>query len=358
MFPPTLQPFPVSYQQIALTGRLENNNGKLRFVLSNSSPQEFRGVCRISLGNDGDQKEIGQIEIALPPQETVLLQTNNIPLSGDQYTLAIFDQNGFRRFLKIAPLRRISDPTPVVAITLTPIQQRGKPNSVIGNPPPLPPEKYKADEPARGASLIQVQARLLANEESSDTFLLTLELHAQLPVKGATLAITAGKVNDKKPVSINPQAHVEFKLPEQLETELISYVLTAKDGRVLAKGELNLQELMTDDVVTVNDIRTDRAIYDPGDTARLTALIEGKSKHGFRLEVSARDGQGQNIFRDQKVIGADDDAGSLEFSVSLPEGATSPVVFEFKIFNAGTGLMLDSGEREIPMNAAKSPRRP
>ncbi|HMV86153.1 MAG TPA: hypothetical protein PLD20_09610 [Blastocatellia bacterium] len=310
------------------------------------------------MGSDNEQKEIGQVQIALPPQETVLLQTNSIPASGDQYTMAIFDQNGFRRFLKIAPLRRISDSTPAIAIALTPIQQRPKANSIVGNPPPLPSQNNKAEDFAREASQVQVQARLLANEESNDSFLLSLELRAQLPVKGATISITAGKVKDKKPVSINPQARIEFKLPEQLEAEQISYVLTAKDGRVLAKGDLNLQELMADDLVTINDIRTDRASYDPGETARLTALIEGKSKQGYRLEVSARDGQGQSIFRDQKVVGAEDNVSSLEFSVALPESVNAPVVFEFRVFNAETGLMLDSGEREIPMNSAKPPRRP
>ncbi|HMV46856.1 MAG TPA: hypothetical protein PKC13_29380 [Blastocatellia bacterium] len=356
-FPSALQPAHSS-QQIALTGRLENNDGKLRLVLSNASLLEFRGICRISLGSDNEQKEIGQVQIALPPQETVLLQTNSIPASGDQYTMAIFDQNGFRRFLKIAPLRRISDSTPAIAIALTPIQQRPKANSIVGNPPPLPSQNNKAEDFAREASQVQVQARLLANEESNDSFLLSLELRAQLPVKGATISITAGKVKDKKPVSINPQARIEFKLPEQLEAEQISYVLTAKDGRVLAKGDLNLQELMADDLVTINDIRTDRASYDPGETARLTALIEGKSKQGYRLEVSARDGQGQSIFRDQKVVGAEDNVSSLEFSVALPESVNAPVVFEFRVFNAETGLMLDSGEREIPMNSAKPPRRP
>lgn len=271
--------------------------------------------------------------------------------------MTIFDQKGFRRFLKIAPLRRISDSTPGIAIVLTPIQQRPKTNSILGNPPPLSPQNNKTEDFAREAPQVQVQARLLANEESNDSFLLLLELRAQLPVKGATISITAGKVKDKKPVSINPQARIEFKLPEQLEAEQISYVLTTKDGRVLAKGDLNLQELMADDLVTINDIRTDRASYDPGETARLTTLIEGKSKQGYRLEVSARDGQGQSIFRDQKVIGAEDNVSSLEFSVALPENVAAPVVFEFRVFNAETGLMLDSGEREIPINSAKPPRR-
>jgi hypothetical protein len=351
-----------AYQHNSLAGSIENNDGKLRLILSNSSPQEFRGSCRISLGSDGNQKEIGQVEITLPPQEIVLLQVSNLPPSGDQYTLAIFDQKGSRRFFKIAPLRHVSDPTPAALVKITPIQQQHSLTtttlSVVGNSASSVKGTDTSEDIARAASQVQVQARLLANEEANDSFILSLEFRAQRPVSGATIAITAGKLKDKKPISINLQSHVEFKLPDQLETETISYLLTAKDGRVLAKGELDLQQLMADDMVTVNDIRTDRSTYDPGETARVTALIEGKSRHGYRLEVSARDGQSQSIFRDQKVVGPDDNTSSVEFAVSLPAGATTPVVFEFKIFDSENGLLLDSGEREIPMNSTKSPRRP
>lgn len=355
-------PSPLPYQNATLTGRVENNDGKLRLILSNGSPQEFRGVCRISLGSDDNQKEVGQVELTLPAQDTLLLQITNILPSGDQYTLAIFDQNGSRRFLKIAPLRRVSDPTAAIAITLTPVQsQRSKAIgtlSIVGTSPPRSTENSNAEEFARAASQVQVQARLLADEEANDSFILSLEFRAQRPVNGATISITAGKLKDKKTVTINPQSHVEFKLPDQLETEHVGYTLTGKDGRVLAKGELDLQQLMADDFVTVNDIRTDRSSYDPGDTVRVTTLIEGKARNGYRLEVSARDGQSQIIFRDQKVIGAEDNTDSLEFMVSLPSNATAPVVFEFRIFNSETGLLFDSGEREIPMNDTKSPRRP
>jgi hypothetical protein len=357
-----LLPPPFVYQHNSLAGRIENNDGKLRLLLSNSSPQEFRGSCKISLGSDGNQKEIGQVEIILPPQETVLLQVSNFPPAGEQYTLTMFDQKGVRRFFKIAPLRRISDPTPAASVKLAPIQQQHSLTtttlSVVGHSASSVKGNDNSGDFAHAAPQVQVQARLLANEEANDSFILSLEFRAQRPVSGATIAITAGKLKDKKPVSINPQSHVEFKLPDQLETETIGYLLTAKDGRVLAKGELDLQQLMADDLVTVNDIRTDRSSYDHGETVRVTALIEGKSRRGCRLEVSARDGQSQSIFRDQKVIEPDDNTSSLEFTVSLPGSATTPVVFEFKIFDSETGLLLDSGEREIPMNSPKSPRRP
>lgn len=346
-------------QNTALTGRVENNNGKLRIVLTNDSASEFRGICKISLGNDGNQKEVGQLGLTLPPQEVVLLQVNNVPPSGDQYTLAIYDQKGVRRLLKIAPLRAVADPTPAVAVTLVPIHpQRPKttmPLLAAGNSAAAVTDQ--TDEFARTALQVQIQARLLANEEANDSFLLSLELRSQRPVNNATMVIVAGKVKDSKKVSLNSQSHIEFQLPDRLDTETLSYTLTAKDGRVLAKGDLDLQELMADGNVTVNDIRTDRATYDPGESARMTVLLEGKSRHGFRLEVSAKDGQNRTFFQDQKTVRAEENPNSMEFTVSIPPGSLAPVIFEFRIFDAETGLLLDSGEREIPVSNTKPARR-
>jgi hypothetical protein len=354
------EPPEASLQASSLTGSAENNDGRLRLVLTNNSPQQFRGTCTISLGTDGDQREIGQVTLTLPPLETTLLLLNNVSPSGQQYTLAIYDQKGARRFLKIAPLRQTSDPTPALTVAVTPIKPpQSKPATaplLVNNPSSA--TAIETEEIIRASSQVQVQARLLANEDATDSFILSLEFRAQRPIKDAKIAITAGKIKDSKPVSIYSQAHVEFKLPEQLETERINYTLTGKDGRVLAKGELDLQQLMADGVVIVNDIRTDRSSYEPGESARITVVLEGKSQHGCRLEVSAKDGQNQTFFRDQKTIAADDKADSLEFTVSIPNNTSAPVSFEFKIFDSETGLLFDSGEREIPISNTKPTRRP
>lgn len=353
------------YQSPLLAGWVENNDGRLRLVLANNSPQQFRGTCRLSLGSDNDQKEIGQVMLTLPPQETTLLQLNNVMPSGQQYTLAIYDQKGVRRFFKIAPLHQISDPTPAQSVALTPVPQI-RPSQAKPATPLLPVNNSSSaaaaaasemEEVIRAASQVQVQARLLASEEAAAFFILSFEFRSARPIKDARIAIVAGKVRNNKLVSIYSQGRVEFKLPEQLETEQISYTLTGKDGRVLAKGELDLQQLMNDGVVIANDIRTDRSSYEPGENARIAILLEGKSRHGFRMEVSAKDGQSQTIFQDQKTVGANYKADSQEFTISIPDHASAPIFFEFKIFDSETGLLFDSGEREIPMNT-KSPRRP
>lgn len=348
-------------QRPSISGRLENNNGQLRLVLTNDSPQQFHGFARIGLGNSEEQKDIGQIELALPAQELSLLQLSGVNPSGDQYSLSVFDQKGVRVFFKIAPIRRVSDPTPAIPVSLLPIQQRPKtkaPLTITGTySTVITPTVNKIDEFARVASRVQVQARLLANEEANDSFILLFELRAQRPVYNATISINAGKTKDRKPVSVNLQSQVEFVVPIELDSEIISYVLTGKDGKVLANGELELQQLMADDYVTVGDIRTDRSGYKPGETARVTVLLEGKAKAGYRLEVSLRHNQNQTIFQDQKTVKATDNSDSMDFVIAIPNRITAPVIFEFRIYDSETGLLFDSGERELPLTEIKSQQK-
>lgn len=340
-------------QRFSVNGWMENNGGKLRLALTNNSSIEFSGFARISLGGNDEQKEAGQVAVTLAPKDTSLFQIDGVNPSGDHYSLAIYNQLGERLFFRIAPLRQVSDPTPAVAIRITPIQQqRSKTitstSTTSGDSSPLAPDQF-----AVLATQVQVKTRLLASEDASDSFTLSFELSSQHPVNTATLAITAAKLKDQKKISISTQTRVEFRLPDSLETEKVSYTLTDKAGRVLAKGELDLLKLMDDDFVAVSDIRSDRQSYQPGETVRMTVMMDGKSQSGYRLEVSVRDGQSQIIFRDQKTVGADENLKSLDFSFLLPTDAPLPVVFEFRIFDAETGLLFDSGEREVPMTPAK-----
>ncbi len=342
-----------SQQRFSINGSIENNDGKLRLVLTNNSPEDFYGVARISLGNNDEQKEVGEVSIRLPKKDLSLLQINGVTPTGDHYTLAIYDQSGGRLFFRIAPLRQISDSTPAVAVTITPVLQEhhkaGSSTSLATNISKPNP----ADEFAGAATQVQVKTRLLASEDGGDSFTLFFELRSQKPINTAILEIAAAKLKDQKKISINLQSNVNFRLPDSLETDKVNYTLTDKEGRILAKGELNLQKLMDDDSVTVSDIRTDRPLYQSGETVRMTALLDGKSQSGYRVEVSVRDGQSQIIFRDQKVIGKDESFNSIDFSFNLPNSVPTPVVFEFRIFDAETGLLFDSGEREIPMAPAK-----
>lgn len=343
---------PLNEQRFSVSGWIENNEGKLRLVLTNNSTSEFRGFARISLGSSDEQKEVGQVSVVLPPKEISLLQINGISPSGDHYSLAIYDQLGERHFFRIAPLRQVSDPTLAVAVTIIPVEQKrsktGISTSSAGNSSIPVPDKF-----AILATQVQVKTRLLASEDASDSFNLSFELSSQYPVNTATLAISAAKLKDQKQISISRQTRVEFRLPDSLETDKVKYMLTDKAGRVLAKGELDLLKLMDDDSVTVSDIRPDHQSYQAGETARMTITIDGKSQSGYRLEVSVRDGQSQIIFRDQKTVNASEYVKSLDFSFLLPSDVSLPIVFEFRLFDAETGLLFDSGEREVPMAPVK-----
>ncbi len=340
-------------QRASLNGWLENNGGRLRLILNNNSPWEFRGTAKISLGNSDEQKEIGMVPLALPAQEINLLQITGATLTGDHYALAIYDQRGARLFFRIAPLRMAVDPTPAKNVALIPLQtvKSASNTSTATNPVSA---KANTDEFARVATGVQVKARVLAGIESSESFILSFELRAQRPILNATISIAAAKLKEQKPVSVNLQSQVDFKLPESLESNTVKYTITGKDGNVLAKGELDLNVLMAEDSVMVNDIRTDRQSYQPGETARFTVITEGKAQSGYRLEVSVRDAQSQTIFNDQKTIGADENTNTFDFTITLPNNLSAPAIFEFRIFDAETGLLFDSGEREIPM-ATKPP---
>ncbi len=350
-----------NYHRLSISGWLENNNGRLRLILNNDSGQQFHGLAKIGLGDNEEQKEIGQIQLALPARELSLMEITGVNPSGNQYSLSVYDQRGVRVFFKIAPLRAVFDSTPAITVALLPVQlQRSKASPLIitGNGSAIvSPAANDTDEFARVATQVQVQARLLANEEANDSFILLFELRAQRPVYNATISMTAGKIKERKPISVNLQSQAEFKLPNRLDSDKISYLVTGKNGKVLAKGELDLQQLMADDYVAVADIRTDRSVYNPGETVRVTILQEGRTRAGYRLEVAARHGQNQNIFQDQKSVSANDQHNSFEFVIAIPNNVILPLVFEFKIYDAETGLLFDSGEREIPMTETKSQQK-
>lgn len=320
----------------------------------NNSSREFRGRGVIGTGSESEQKEIGQLDLVLPPQEITLLLLSGIHPSGNQFSLKIFDQNGALVFYKIAPIKNVSDSTPAIAVKLSPVSKGGdvtvssnKPaslNTVItgdpGNPSPVVAE-------------VTIKGRLLAGQSETDPFIVAFEMTAARPLYDATMTIALGKFKDRKPVSIKRDLTVEFKLPEQPDTERLSYELIAKNGRVIAKGELDLAELMAEDFVTVTDVRTDKSSYDPGEPVQVTVLLEGRSPNGCRLEIAVKDGQGNVFFRDQYRTDSDNPTNTQGFTMTLPREVSSPVTLEFKIYDNETGLMFDSGEREIPINSSK-----
>lgn len=343
----------------SLSGGVENNRGQIRLNLTNDSPREFRGAGVIGIGSETELKEIGQLALTLAPLERALLHLGGVTSYGNQFSLKVFDQNGALVYYKIAPIKNVSDSAPAVFVTLSPASKTSAVTFSPGNPSPkLPDDTSPANSPngAPAVAEVTIKGRLLAGQSENDPFVLAFEMAAIRPVSDATLSITLGKHKDSKPISIKRDLTVEFKLPDQLDNERISYEMTAKNGRVIVKGELGLDQLMAEDVVTVTDIRTDKPSYEPGDQVNVTIQLEGKSPHGYRLEAVVKDGQGVILHQEQYQARAGDRTNSQNFAITLPREMTSPVVLEFKLFDAETGLLFDSGEREIPVN--NGARRP
>ncbi len=364
---------PFAHLQGALSGGIENNNSQIRLNLTNNSDREFRGTARISLGTDSEQREIGRVALRLPPQETVLFNLNSAGASGSHYNLSIYDQKSVLIFFKTAPIKQVSDPTPAIAATVTPVTKRSNPGSTapasspnVIRTPPSTASKAKSE----GSGEVQVQARLIpseSGENNTDQFVIKFEITSPSSIDNGTFTITIGKFKESQPISINGQTSIQFKLPDDIDTERISYQLMNRGGGLLANGEIDLGKMLEDDFISVSDIRTDKQSYDPGESAKVTVILEGKSPGGYRLEVSAKEGEENVFFQDQKQISGNDETKPQEFTVSLPRNPTGPVVFEFKIYNSESGLLLDTGEREISVKEGqreiqpkdpKSTRRP
>jgi hypothetical protein len=351
-----------------LSGVVENNNGQFRLNLTNHTSREFRGVGIIGIGDDSEQREIGQLRLALPPQEAKLFQLSGLSASGNQFSIKIFDHNGALVLYKIAPIKNVSDSSPAISVTLDPVSNSKRRSATLSSVEKR--EKVKlsstntlptinvSDSPL-ALDEVTIKRRLLAGQSETEPFIIAFEINAIRPIREATLSVTLGKFKDRKPVNIpNIQQNliIEFKPPEEFNGERLVYELTDKNGRLIARGELNVEQLMAEDVVTVADIRTDRASYDPGETAQVTVLLEGKSPNGFRLEAQVKDSSGSLIFHDQTQSDVNNPISARVFTVTLPRELTAPVSFEFKIYDNESGLLSDSGEREIPVKAPK--RRP
>lgn len=339
----------VTQQRPSLTANLESSGAQYLLTLDNNSDREFRGSARLSLGKDGTHTEAGQLTLLLPPNDTKVFLLKALQVSGDQYLLQIFDQKGALVFYKVAPVRPVAGATlsnaESVALSSGPLPHTTTAPAPVALQPaltkePLPPE-------------VQIKTRLLGGAQDNDPFILAFDLAANKAIFEASLDISIGKTKQHKPVNLNKHAVVEFKLPEYLDSNQITYKLTRKDGSVIAEGATDVNKLFADDHVTVADIRTDRVAYGAGETARITVALEGLSPHGFKLEIIARDLAGNTFFTDTAHGGPGEEIKEKEFSFLLPANIKGPVVFEFKVSDAETGLLFDSGEREIAVKESK-----
>lgn len=328
----------------SLSGGIEKNNGRLRLFLINDSEIEFHGRAVIAIGSDTEQREIGQVAVIVGSQTTSLLQFSSLSVSGNDYLLKVFDQQGALIVYKSGPIKSVSDGAPATEAALTPASKGGA-EIPVASPSAVPAPAAAAKEE------VTIRGRLIAGEKETDPPKLAFEINTPKTIREATLAITLGKYRNQQTLDIERSLVAEFKLPEEVDADKVLYLLKGKDGREILKGEIKLEQLMAEDYISVSDIRTDRPAYDLGDTVKLSLFLEGQSSHGYRLEVQARDARGAVFFSDQRQGKTGDRTVSQEFSISLPNSGETPIMLEFKIFDGETGLLFDSGEREIPIKA-------
>ncbi|MDX2030984.1 MAG: hypothetical protein SF339_09965 [Blastocatellia bacterium] len=331
----------------SLSGGIEKNNGRLRLFLTNDSPIEFQGRAVIAIGSDSAPREIGQVAVTVGSRTTSFLQFSAVSAPGNEYLLKVFDLQGALIVYKSGPIKSVSDGASATEAALTSAAMGGNPG-ISAAPAPAAPAPAT---PAAREDEMTIRGRLVAGEKETDPPKLAFEIKTPNAIREATLAITLGKHKSQQTLDLEGLLVTEFKLPEEVDGDKVLYLLKSKDGRELLKGEIKLEQLMAEDYITVSDIRTDRPAYDLGDPVKLSLFLDGQSPHGYRLEVQARDARGAVFFSDQRQSKGGDKATSQEFSFTLPGSGETPIILEFKIFDGETGLLFDSGEREIPINA-------
>lgn len=317
-----LGPPPLAADVIKISGEY-----RLR-VINNDPTRTFKGTAQVNLGTAYQQAEAAKVNLSIAPQDTALLLLYSMPAVGDQYTLVITDLAGVIVVHKIAPIRAINDP------------------SLIAPPPtPVSTVAIKTEE----AIQLKVKIRLAGGSGENDPYLLAFELSSPAQITNAKLSIKAKGLDESQPVNFSGKSNHEFKLSEDLEVQKISYVVTGSRGETLAKGETDLTQLMTEDIVTINGLKLDKQVYKPGETAKLTASYQGNLPNGIRVELTVTDHTGKTVFRDIRKEKRDGDLPAHEFTIQIPKEVSEALMIEYKVFEGDTQQIVDSANREIPV---------
>jgi hypothetical protein len=321
-------------KSVAIAGEVERAGAQLRLALTNpSDAREFQGSASVAVGASAD--EVTRLSVTLAPGET-----RNFPLSvsaspTDQYSLSVYNQAGTLVLYKIAPIKLVGG-------------NEGKPAS--GKT--AAPEK-KVKETNVRARLRRAQANPNAElpvAETDDPLLLIFEIETGSPVKDASFSLEGKGFQRRQVVSAETRAALEFKLPEAMIERRLSYSLTAVDGRQIARGEIDLDQLTAADAVSLGSLTFDRPAYAPGESARAVIELQGDSTSGYRLEVTAKDGGGNLLFKNERSGSNSEGKSRQEFLLEIPREAKGPVILSYQIFGAQTGALFDSGERGIILN--------
>jgi hypothetical protein len=313
----------------ALVADVVKISGEYRLrVTNNDSSRTFQGTAQVNLGTAYQQAEAGKVKLSIAPQDTAIHLLYSMPAVGDQYTLVITDPSGVIVVHKIAPIRASNDP------------------SLLAPPPTaVSTVLIKTEETIP----LKVKIRLAGGSGENDPYLLAFELSSPVQISNAKLSIKAKGLDESQPVNFVGKTNHEFKLSEDLEVQKISYLVTGSRGEVLAKGETDLTQLMTEDIVTISGLKLDKPVYKPGETAKLTSSYQGNVPNGIRVELTVTDHNGKTVFRDIRKEKKEGELPAHDFTIQIPKDVSEALMIEFKIFDGDSQQIIDSANREIPV---------
>lgn len=347
-----------------LAGQIEHSQNEYRINLVNYDQRRtVSGIIVIRLGGVTSQNEAIRLRFSLAPLEGMLFPLRPLTTTGDYFTLTVFDREGQIIYERIAPVRkdatskqtvRNSQPEKAELTDETASNERQRITTQFSTvatsttQPAVGPVTSSGRVTTNSSSGdLQIKTRLAGGESDNDPFVLAFEITAPRPINKVTLNLTGRGINQKRTVNLNNTTLVEFKLPDELPEQKLLWKLVDSTGKPLTQGDADLTALLEDDYVSVSKAATDRETYAPGETAKVSIELSGSAPGGIKLEVVARDAAGVIIFRDARKAVTTGGRGNQSFSVTLPREGANSVMLEYKVLDAVSDKLFDSGDLEI-----------
>jgi hypothetical protein len=323
-----------------IVGEVERAGDQTQLVLTNpSGTRAFQGAAKVRIGLSADADI--RLTITLGPNETrrfPLPTSKASETSGDEYSLAVYNQTGQLVLFKIAPIKATAGSEKATAPRQTPASKKGS-------------EELRVN--ARLTRGLASRDAELPTPDQAEPFLLTFEIGSDTPVKDASFTLRAKDFQRRQPISIEGSAALEFKLPETLSERKLSYTLTSTTGQTLASGEVDLDQLTASDAVSVGALTFDRPAYTRGESARVVIEFHGDAQRGYRMNLTVKDGGGNILVKDERRGSGKQGKSRQEFSIEIPREVKGPIIIEYQVFGGQTGALFDSGSREIVLNEAQ-----
>jgi hypothetical protein len=311
-----------------LSAAVDGAGGKVYIRVTNGDGSNaFRGSAQVRFDGSASSTEAPRISLELAPGETRGFPVAATASPGDQYMLTIYNQDGAVVLFQAAPVGQGSRPDVQSA---RPVRPAGADEVSVR------PLLYRASHYS--------EAEIPVPDEPNPLVLI-FEVTATAPLDNASLTIKAKDFERRQPVTVRNRARVEFKLPDEQGERNLRYLLADASGKVRASGEVDLDQLMRAESITVGGFTFDRPAYAPGDTARVVIELLGETSRSYRLEVTIKEGENL-VYRDtRKGV-----QPRQEFVFELPAEVKGTLAFGYKVFGTQTGTLFDFGLREISLS--------